>query len=363
MSTMNTNRYSEKNRNHLTAIDLFCGAGGLTLGLKQAGFSVVAGIELDPIAAESYKMNHTDTFCIQEDIRKVDPKGLMKLLGLKRGELSLLAGCPPCQGFSTLRTYKKERSVSDERNNLLFEYLKFIEIFYPKAIMMENVPALANDWRMQKFKTKLQELGYLITDSSVRVENAADYGVPQRRRRMIMLVIRDQKAPLAPKSKHVSVGECFSKAALKPVGMQNDPLHDKLTKHTDKIQEIIRSIPKDGGSRTSLPEHLVLPCHKRRTNGFRDVYGRMRWNDVAPTITGGCTNPSKGRYLHPFEDRAISLREAALLQTFPIDYKFSFRGGKGRVALMIGNAIPPEFIKRHASILAEILKESKQHEQ
>lgn len=155
MSTMNTNRYSErdrKNRNHLTAIDLFCGAGGLTLGLKQAGFSVVAGIELDPIAAESYKMNHTETFCIQEDIRKVDPKDLMKHLGLKRGELSLLAGCPPCQGFSTLRTYKKGRSVSDERNNLLFEYLKFIEVFYPKAIMMENVPALADDCECKNSK-------------------------------------------------------------------------------------------------------------------------------------------------------------------------------------------------------------------
>lgn len=355
---MSANQYSEdkKNKNHLTAIDLFCGAGGLTLGLKQAGFSVIAGIELDTIAAESYRMNHTEALCIQNDIRKVDPKCLMEHLGLKRGELSLLAGCPPCQGFSTLRTYKKGPSVSDERNNLLFEYLRFIDVFLPKAIMMENVPALAEDWRMQEFKIKLRELGYFITDTSVRIENAADYGVPQRRRRMIMQIMRDQEVPAPQKSKHVTVGECFNKAALKPVGKQKDPLHDSLTRHSKRIQEIIKAIPKNGGSRSSLPEHLILPCHKRNTNGFKDVYGRMSWDDVAPTITGGCTNPSKGRYLHPFEDRAISLREAALLQTFPIDYKFSFRGGKGRVALMIGNAIPPEFIRRHASVLSEILK-------
>jgi len=120
--------------------------------------------------------------------------------------------------------------------------------------------------------------------------------------------------------------------------------------------EIIRAIPKDGGSRSSLPERLVLNCHKASRAGFKDVYGRIKWDDVSPTITGGCGNPSKGRYLHPEDDRAISLREAAILQTFPKTYKFSLSKGRSSVALMIGNALPPEFIRRHAMALAEAIQ-------
>jgi DNA (cytosine-5)-methyltransferase 1 len=340
---------------HLTALDLFCGAGGLTLGLKQAGFKVLAGVEIAPNAAETYRKNHPEVICLERDIREVCPSKLMATLGLKKGELSLLAGCPPCQGFSTLRTRKKSHSVADNRNELLFEYLRFVDVFRPQALMMENVPALKLDERMSVFLSKLAEFGYLINDNTVRVEDAANYGVPQRRKRMIMQVTTKEILPVVHVAKKITVRMALSKARLKPVGMSGDTLHDNRSKHGMHVMDIIKAIPKDGGGRASLPKNLVLDCHKNNPGGFKDVYGRMKWDDVAPTMTGGCGNPSKGRFLHPEENRAISLREAAILQTFPKNYWFSNKGGRAAIALMIGNALPPEFIRRHAVAIASAL--------
>ncbi len=339
----------------LTALDLFCGAGGLTLGLKQAGFKVLVGVELAAPAAETYRKNHPEVICLEEDIRNICPLELMGQLGLKQGELSLLAGCPPCQGFSTLRTRKKSNSVCDIRNELLFEYLRFVDIFRPKALMMENVPALKLDARMTVFLSKLEEMGYVLTDESVRIENAANYGVPQRRKRMIMQVTTKEILPAVLPVSKTTVRMAFEKADLKPVGLSGDELHDNQSKHGGRVMDIIKAIPKDGGGRHSLPTDLVLNCHKNNPSSFKDVYGRMKWDDVAPTMTGGCGNPSKGRFLHPEENRAISLREAAILQTFPKNYWFSNKGGRQAIALMIGNALPPEFIRRHAVAIASAL--------
>lgn len=339
----------------LTALDLFCGAGGLTLGLKQAGFNVIAGVEIASTAADTYRKNHPEVMCLEEDIRNISPLELMTKLGLKQGDLSLLAGCPPCQGFSTLRTRKKSHSVSDIRNELLFEYLRFVDVFRPKALMMENVPALKFDERMKIFLCKLKEIGYLVTDESVRIENAANFGVPQRRNRMIMQVTKQEVLPAILPAEKTTVRMAFEKAELKPVGSSGDELHDNQSKHGVRVMDIIKAIPKDGGGRDSLPLNLVLNCHKKNPAGFKDVYGRMKWDDVAPTMTGGCGNPSKGRFLHPEENRAISLREAAILQTFPKNYWFSNKGGRTAIALMIGNALPPEFIRRHAVAIASAL--------
>jgi DNA (cytosine-5)-methyltransferase 1 len=335
------------------AIDLFCGAGGLTLGLKQAGFEVLAAVEIEPIAAETYGLNHPEVHLIQNDIRRIDIKRLKKHLKLKKGDLDLLAGCPPCQGFSSLRTNNKSVSVYDKRNDLLFEFLRFVKELLPKAIMMENVPALAKGKRVLVLLKQLKLLGYKIDENSLRVVDSADFGVPQRRKRMILQSAR--KGHLAPtsSSKRETVRQCLTEAGLKPVGESGDPLHDFVAKRSAKVDAIIKAIPKNGGSRSSLPTELVLPCHRRNPNGFRDVYGRMKWDDVSPTITGGCGNPSKGRFIHPEEDRAISLREAALLQTFPANYKFSLNRGRDKVALMIGNALPPKFIQHHAIEIAK----------
>ncbi|WP_339525619.1 DNA cytosine methyltransferase [Pseudomonas sp. EA_35y_Pfl2_R111] len=339
--------------NKPTAIDLFCGAGGLTTGLKKAGFSVLAGFEIDETAAESYKLNHRRSKLFLGDISKLNPNTIMTELGLETGELDLLAGCPPCQGFSSHKTRNRAASVDDSRNDLIFSVLDFIKVMLPKTIMIENVPGLAKDNRIEIFKESIKLLGYIINDDTVKVLDAADYGVPQRRKRMILQASRFGIITLPQKLKYrKTVKETIN--FLPPPGDSGDILHDLPVTRSEKVNRIIRSIPKDGGSRADLPLELWLPCHIKRPGSYTDVYGRMAWNDVSPTITGGCSSPSKGRFIHPEQDRAITLREAALLQTFPPKYKFSLRKGKDFTALMIGNALPPQLISIHA-------KQYKQH--
>lgn len=343
-----------KNRK-FTAIDLFSGAGGLTLGLKDAGFKVLAGVENSPIASQTYKKNHPKIKLYETDIRLLTEDQVLLDLSLKPGELDLLAGCPPCQGFSSHRTRNKKTSIGDPRNSLIFEFLRFVKFLLPKTIMLENVPALAKDWRIKKLRTELAKLGYKIGDDFIQVKDAADYGVPQRRRR---LLVKASRLGLIgnPDIAHrrVSVREAISHLPI--AGKSGDALHDIKENRSEKVKKIIAHVPKNGGSRSEIPRALWLECHKRNENSYKDVYGRMSWDNVAPTITGGCHNPSKGRYLHPTEDRAITLREAALLQTFPQSYKFSLENGKDAVALMIGNALPPVFITQHAKTYLAHLK-------
>lgn len=346
-------------KTQLTAIDLFCGAGGLTLGLKQAGFNVVAGVELNSTAAETYRLNHTDIDIYEKDIRCINPADILENSDLKPGDLDLLAGCPPCQGFSSQRTRNKTNAQFDPRNDLIFEFLRFVKIILPKTIMLENVPALAKNWRIFKLREDLKKLGYIVNESSISVHDAADYGVPQRRRRLLFKASRLGVISDAPKvEKKTTVKEAIFD--LKPAGASGDTLHDLGEDRSEIVKKRISLIPKNGGSRTDLPKEYWLECHKKNPGGYRDVYGRMKWEDVAPTITGGCHNPSKGRFIHPEFDRAITLREAALLQTFPMTYKFSLARGKDAVALMIGNALPPKFIKTHALQYARHIKEEQQ---
>ncbi|WP_218839660.1 DNA cytosine methyltransferase [Klebsiella pneumoniae] len=280
----------------------------------------------------------------------------MTELGLMPGELELLAGCPPCQGFSSLRTRNKNSSVNDERNDLIFSFLDFVKCFLPKVVMLENVPALAKDFRIKIFCDELSQLGYFIDDNSVAIEDASYFGVPQRRRRMVMLASRLGYLPRAQKSdKKVTVKDAIGDLPLPQ--HSDDFLHNIKENRTQKVKRMIALVPQDGGSRSDLPYEYWLPCHKKYPDGFKDVYGRMKWDAVSPTITSGCTNPSKGRFLHPTQDRAITLREAALLQSFPAGYYFPIKYGKDRAALMIGNALPPEFIKRHAEVIKKHLKE------
>ncbi len=336
-----------------TAVDLFCGCGGLTVGLKRAGFRVLGAVDVDPLSVKTYKANHRDVTLWEKDIRELDPQELLDALGLEKGGLDLLAGCPPCQGFSTMRTLNGALLVDDPRNDLLLEFERFVEALLPRAVMMENVPGLADDKRFEAFLRKLKKLGYL---GAHRVLNAAEYGVPQRRRRLIYLAGLGMEIPFADKAaKMKTVEEAIG--GLPKAGRSGDPVHDMPENRTPKVLEVIRLIPKDGGSRRDLPEKFQLECHKR-CNGFKDVYGRMAWKEVAPTITSGCFNPSKGRFLHPEEDRAITMREAALLQGFPRRYKFPTTDNKSAVALMIGNALPPPFIAAHGRSIKRVLRNS-----
>lgn len=330
----------------LLAIDLFSGCGGLTLGLKQAGFNVIGAIEIEMTAAETYTKNHPEVLLWQKDIQKIKGSEILKSLGIKKGELDLLAGCPPCQGFSSMRTRNGKLKIEDARNDLIFDYLRLVKELSPKTIMMENVPALINDRRMVIFKETLRKMGYDLNGTPL-ILDTADYAVPQRRRRMILVSSKIGHIKLAKSEpQRVSVHDAIGH--LPQPGNSGDLLHDIKETRAPHIMEMIKKIPINGGSRGDLPRKYHLPCHKRLPDGFKDVYGRMSWDDVAPTITSGCTSPSKGRFLHPFQNRAITLREAALLQTFPKDYYFSLQKGKGGVALMIGNALPPTFIKKQA---------------
>lgn len=334
---------SRRNQRRLSAVDLFSGCGGLTLGLRKAGFHVAAAVEIDPKAQLTYTLNHPDVHLYADDIRKLDPRQILKSIGLKRGDLDLLAGCPPCQGFSRLRTRNQKTSVRDPRNELVNEFMRFISAMNPKSVMMENVPALADDVRFKRMCGNLTKLGYRYI---VKVLDAADYRVPQRRKRLIMLASRIHEPVIATKAaKRVTVRQAL--AQLRTQSKSSDSLHSIPERRSRSVQNLIALIPKDGGSRSDLPRKLELECH-RRSDGFHDVYGRMAWDDVAPTITSGCHNPSKGRFLHPSLNRTITLREAALLQGFPKRYQFDPSHGKEAIALMIGNALPPPFVAAHA---------------
>ncbi len=327
----------------LKAIDLFSGCGGTTLGLKQAGFRVIGAVDVEAASIESYRVNHPEVKLWDKDIRTLKVDDVRKELGIKEGELDLLAGCPPCQGYSSIRAKSAKERTKDIRNDLVFEFLRFVRELRPKTLMMENVPGLAKDFRMKKLEKELIDLGYTI---NYKVLSAEDYGVPQRRKRLILIGSKSGAIEFPdPIKKKVSVRSVFKN--MPPAGSSGDPLHDLLATHNAEVMKIIKMIPKDGGSRSQLGSNYQLACHKR-TTGFKDVYGRMKWDEVSPTITGGCTNPSKGRFLHPEENRAITLREASILQGFPGNYFFPIKRGKQAVSRLIGNAFPPKFTSHHA---------------
>lgn len=326
-----------------SAIDCFAGCGGMTEGLQQAGFRVVGAIENDPKACDVYAANHPAVRLWRDDIKLVTVHAIQDALHLQRGELGLLGGCPPCQGFSSLRTYNGGKRVRDRQNDLIFEFERLVLGLWPENVMLENVPALFHNRRLAEFRSALRCAGYTVR---AKVLNVQDYGVPQRRRRLVLLASRTSNVEFAsPDLQRLTVRDAIGR--LPPAGKSGDPLHDLPEKRTDLVRRIIAAVPRDGGSRTSLPDNLTLKCH-RESDGFKDVYGRMAWSRPAPTITTGCFNPSKGRFLHPVANRAITMREAALLQSFPSTYRFPVEFGKVRIATMIGNALPPEFIKRHA---------------
>ena len=336
-----------------TAVDLFSGCGGLTTGLRKAGFRVLAGIEMDFSASAVYRLNHPTVHLFKQDISSVSVTALKRELAIQKGELDLLAGCPPCQGFSMVRTLNGKREIIDERNDLIFQFLRLVKGLSPKSVMLENVPGLAEDQRLELFVDELRSMGYSV---EFKVLNVADYAVPQRRNRVVLLAGRAGPIPFAlPARRTVTVRDAIAK--LPAAGESGDPVHDFPENRSDRIRSLISSIPKNGGSRTDLPKHLQLECHKR-CNGFKDVYGRMAWDEVAPTLTTGCFNPSKGRFLHPEADRTITIREAALLQTFPRRYKFPPELGKVTLATQIGNALPPEFVRRQAIVVRKYLADN-----
>jgi DNA (cytosine-5)-methyltransferase 1 len=342
-----------------TAIDLFSGAGGTSYGLLAAGFEVRAAVDNDEAASVSYERN-IGLKPIVDDIRNVSGRRLLRRAGLRRGECLLLVACAPCQGFSPQgRAAGGTDPTADKRNLLIFDVVRLVGEIWPAYLLLENVPGLARGVGRPIFdqiKEQLRALTYEVSDEGIL--EAADYGVPQRRERLIALVRRsDMPEVKLPQPSHCdatkkerirknghlvswrTVREAIGNLQRLEAGEQdpNDPLHS-ASRHTDEVQRRIAAIRKDGGSRTDLPQELVLSCHHEHT-GHRDVYGRMWWRRPAPTLTGGCIKPSKGRFIHPYRDRGITPREAALLQDFPP--RATFYGTRDEIAAQIGNAVPP----------------------
>jgi DNA (cytosine-5)-methyltransferase 1 len=325
-------------RTRWRAVDLFSGCGGLSAGLRRAGFKIVSAVEIDKLATSTYRANHPKVHLIERDISKVDPDELLPEDG---GKIDLVAGCPPCQGFSRVRRRNRATAAEDPRNGLIAEFLRMVEKLDPWAVFMENVPGIENDPRFDDFLARLKELGYLPESETLEL---SDFGVPQRRSRVVVLAGKGFTIPM-PRPRRTNRCVRTAIAGLPEPAQSRNPLHNQVTQHDEQALERIRAVPKDGGSRRAWPEELRLKCHGD-CDGFQDVYGRMAWDDLSPTITGGCINASKGRFIHPEQDRAITLMEAALLQTFGRRYRFKLDRGRYAAAEMIGNALPPHFADR-----------------
>jgi len=335
-----------------TAIDLYCGSGAVTAGMKSAGFQVVGAIDIDPIACATYRANHPEVNLIEEDIKTVSIKRFAKDL---KGSLDLLAVCAPCQPFSNRNRHKHSK---DQRSRLVLEALSFVKELKPKLVFFENVPGIGHQPVFNELAGRLVSLGYNLAPS--KKIDAADMGVPQRRQRMILVGARDndllKQASEINFSERQTVFDVIGNLPSPPSGaenIENDVLHYSR-RHFAITIERLQHISHDGGSRHELPEKLQLRCHQGLSkNSYPDSYGRLKWRDVAPTLTTGCTDLTKGRYAHPEEDRAITLREAARLQSFPDDYVFV--GNASQIATQIGNAVPPKMMHGIAKSLYSAL--------
>lgn len=332
-----------------TAIDLFCGCGGVTEGLKEAGFKVIAAVDNDPICCQTYRLNHPEVTLFEKDICKTSARSLKTVLGKRK--LDLLVVCAPCQPFSSLN----KSSKPDERVYLILQAVRFAKALKPRYVLFENVPGITkNIYVIEQLKSEFSKLGYILSEP--KQIDAADYEVPQRRVRCVIVASRkksiDLPPPVTPCGHRITVRDTIGSLPKAKFLNPEDPLH-VCRKHNQKTIERLQHISHDGGSRNELPAHLRLPCHKKLDDAgdathYCDVYGRMRWDSVAPTLTTGCTDVTKGRYAHPIYDRAITLREAALLQTFPKSYRFF--GTSGQIARQIGNAVPVNLAKNLALI-------------
>lgn len=332
-----------------TLIDIFCGAGIGAAGFLKAGFRIAAAVDIDEDACKVYEKN-IGVKPIVGDLRGITGREILKSAGLKRGEATACSGCPPCQAFSSLRETTRVKGLRDRRKSLLRTYANRIEEILPRVVLLENVAGLAgrkNRRFLFSFVRRMEGLGY---SCDYRVLNAADYGVAQRRRRLVLIGVREGKPALPEpthskdgkggKPYHVKVAEVIR--GLPPLrsgqASRKDPLHF-APKHSEGVIKLIRKIPKDGGSRSALPRSAWLDCHlKLGEQGAGSVYGRLSWQKVAGTITTRATTPSCGRFVHPSQNRGLSLREVAKLQSVPDD--FGFEGTRSQIAEWIGNGMP-----------------------
>ncbi len=329
----------------IKAIDFFCGAGGLSRGLLDAGINVLAGVDNDERLRMTYEKNNAPSRFICQDIKTIDIHQLCDELAIGREDVVLYAACTPCQPFSTLNRMKGQ----DERKNLLLAFAELLRQAPPDFILVENVPGLNTKYGKEiyeQFARVLEECNF--TAPSADFLDAKNFGVPQVRKRFILLASRHGtiSLPDADPQEKATVKQYLSKYPPLNDGMQSDafPNHEtrRLPPH---LKHIVQAVPKNGGSRRDIDDtSILLKCHQEHPNVHKDVFGRMAWDKPAPTLTCRCVDVYCGRFIHPEQDRGISLREAAALQTFADDYVFY--GSFSHIAKQIGNAVPVKLAKR-----------------
>jgi DNA (cytosine-5)-methyltransferase 1 len=337
----------------ISAIDLFCGAGGLTHGLINANVNVIAGFDIENSCKYAYEHNNNATFH-NKDVSELNSKFVSSLY--PEGDIKLLAGCAPCQPFST---YSQGKDVkNDKKWPLLYAFSRLIKEVQPELVTMENVPDVTKHQVYQDFVLELENQGYFVTATKVF---CPDYGMAQNRKRHVLLASKIGKIELIKPSvkpdSYRTVFDVISDLPRLDAGSKDakDPLHICAGLSPLNIKRIRASKP--GGTWRDWPTNLVAECHKKSTGKtYSGVYARMKWDAPSPTMTTQCFGYGNGRFGHPEQDRAISLREAAILQSFPIYYQFLPKDepfSMSAVGKMIGNAVPVELGKVIGQSLVE----------
>lgn len=341
-------------------IDLFAGVGGLSLGFQQSGFEIVFANEFDPSIAAAYKKNHPNTEMLVQDITKVDYD---EVFSKYKGKIDIIVGGPPCQGFSQKG---QRKTIHDERNFLFKYYVKAVEYIKPRYFVMENVPNLLtaeNGYFRKEIEELFEKIGYSLKTG---VLDASDYGVPQSRRRAVIIGKLDGEAPNlpAPNKTKTTIWEAISDLAflesgegteeqeyrMKPESDYQEELRKNstilfnhmATKHSELALERLRLIPPECGKEVLPEEHLTKSI-------YSGTWSRMKKDETSVTITTRFDTPSSGKFTHPFLDRAITVREAARIQSFPDD--FVFVGNKGSQMKQVGNAVPPKLAWAIAQVI------------
>jgi len=332
-------------KKQVSVFDFFSGCGGTSSGLKAAGFNIAFGLDIDRDSGETFKLNNPTAYFINKNISEVDVKDIEDTIfdATKNNEMILFCGCAPCQPFSK---QNKDRFKDDPRKALLSEFGRFVNAYAPDFVLVENVPGIqsvdVNNGSFQAFLDLLRFNGYYF---DYGVIPALWYGVPQTRERFVLIASRHSHITL-PEKTHDGSNVKFATVSdwirhLPPI--KAGETHPAITDHVSaKLSELnIRRImaTPEGKGRETWPEELILDCHKTH-KGHSDVYGRLAWDKPASGLTTKCISYSNGRFGHPSQNRAISVREAACLQTFQMEYVF--KGGLQSKARQIGNAVPPK---------------------
>ena len=337
-----------------TAIDFFCGGGGMTCGLRQAGIDVIAGVDLDKEAQSTYETNNPGSVFVLANIRNLQDDYFEKKFSVRRNDDNLvLIGCSPCQFYSIINTSKEK---SKESKDLLLEFQRFVRYYNPGYVLVENVPGIITN----KYSVLPEFLSFLENNNYIIKQDVIDmsyYGVPQTRRRFSLIASRVKSVSLPVKEEKQAIlrdyiGESHGFPKINAGHKDKTDFNHTTAGLSSICLKRLMKTKTDGGSRLDWKddEELQLKCFIGKDENFKDTFGRMWWNRPAPTITTKFFSISNGRFAHPEENRAISLREGAVLQTFPRNYIFK-TSSIASTARLIGNAVPCEYARRLGEII------------